>query len=373
MINLNGKIDDNDLQFVRERYGKPRFGIPAPCWKKKDGSYKSINPHESRFLMENGKFVSVFHVKPIYYATLQGLWRPLSEVASYYGNKRGMTLKEGWEQKMDMGYLVWYIKRLEAMKSQYGVAVSYPQTYRGIELSPVMVPVLLNVSPLTAYPDADPETTTVDGRTWEGTNAEWATIITAAGDGATDNEEVNQLVYMGCAVTSQVWDQITRSIFLFDVSSMAGGNTDSATLTLTSGASSDTGSWAEAVGLVSSAPASNTTLAAGDYDSLGTTRYATDISWTANSTNEFTFNATGKSFIDTAADGDGILKLGVKLEDDIDASAPTWQSGEKYLQYQVYFAETANTTSDPKLVVEYSEITAAIKDLIGGGFVLFPR
>jgi hypothetical protein len=367
MIEYLGKIDENDLQFVRERYGEPAIAIPAPWWKNDDGSYKSINPHESRFIMEDGKTCSVFHVKPIYYAHLDGTWRPLSEVASYFGNKRGMTLKEDWGEKMDMGYLVWYIKRLEAMKSQYGVTISYPQTYAGIELTPVTVPLYLNASPLTAYPDPNAETNTVDGEVVQtyasGAGQVWATIKTAGGSAFDDSGASLHAWRTVGDTTSTQWVGLERGIFLFLTSSIGAGQTiTSATLSLCGVAKYDDG-LAPTLNIYSSAPASNTVLAAGDFDSLGSTAFCdTAITYADFSTvayNVFTLNLAGRNAITT----DGVSKFGTRDSTyDAGSSTPTWSS-EKEARLMVAMAETALTTSDPKLVVNYEEAAAGPANL----------
>jgi hypothetical protein len=68
------QIDLRDKQFIEERHGKIIGWVPGAIEKGK------INPQVTMAVREDGKFVSVFHVKPVYYETSTGHWRPLKEV-----------------------------------------------------------------------------------------------------------------------------------------------------------------------------------------------------------------------------------------------------------------------------------------------------
>ena len=94
-LELKGKVDWNDLEFVSKRFGAPIFGMPCPIIKNK------INPHVTNFLMRNGQSISVFHIKPIYYLHHNGQWRPMEEIAYSFGNYH-LNLKKDWEEKMDL-------------------------------------------------------------------------------------------------------------------------------------------------------------------------------------------------------------------------------------------------------------------------------
>src|SRR3990167_6889493 len=107
-------IDQNDLAFVIERFGNPRRFEAAPLSIFKQGEHKGkrkINPHVSSFFMKDGRTVSVFHVKVIYYLHVNGDWRPLSEVTTYHGNRK-LILNNKWEQ-IEPWYLRWLMKRCE--------------------------------------------------------------------------------------------------------------------------------------------------------------------------------------------------------------------------------------------------------------------
>ena len=147
-----------------------------------------------------GEFVEEFHVKPIHYVALDGSWHDLSEIASYFGNKRGMILKNGYEEKVDWNYLIWYLKRLKTM-GNYGI------------LLPTRIPLLVCVT-LTAYPDPNPETSTVDGFGRRTTvNEIWGTIRGAAGN-ASDESGTDIYATIFTSATSGQYSDFSRGITL---------------------------------------------------------------------------------------------------------------------------------------------------------------
>jgi len=153
----------------------------------------------------------------------------------------------------------------------------------------------------------------------------WTTIHDTADGNGTDVVGVNNLAQLSATTTTDVYNRLTRPISNFDTSSIGTGNSVTATsLNLYGNAVGD--AMAQLVGVVSASPASDSTIANGDYDTFGTTRYATDIdlgSWSTSAYNTFTFNTTGKSAVDVT----GVTNIGVLLSCDIDNAEPTWSSG----------------------------------------------
>lgn len=209
---------------------------------------------------------------------------------------------------------------------------------------------------LTVYPDPNPETVSVDGHVYqsEAGGVSWATIIAAAGSVAVDGGTPTTTTYIDSHTTSNTWNYLTRSICLFDTSAIGtDNNVDSAILSLYGVAKVDGLSITPNVNIYSSAPATNTAVVAGDYDSLGSTEYSTSMSyasWTLSAYNDFTLNASGIAAVSKTS----ITKLGVRNANyDVAAIQPTWGSGlTSYLTNES--AESAGTTADPKLVVTYS-------------------
>lgn len=121
------------------------------------------------------------------------------------------------------------------------------------------------------------------------------------------------------------------------------------------------------IGVVSSNPAANNTIAASDFNiaNFGATDYGTRYTYAGFSTsayNDMAFNATGIAAISKT----GITKLGTRLGNDIDDSSPTWSSLAQTYFYAIA-ADTTGTSTDPKLVVTYSLPTTGGMLLMGIG------
>jgi hypothetical protein len=220
----------------------------------------------------------------------------------------------------------------------------------------------LGFDTLTVYPDPHTESASVDG--WvrqnyaDGAAPDWATIRAAAGVDADDDVTSGNIVEFQHNSTGVNWVNLTRSIFLFDTSSLTAGATISATVM--SIASLQRANAAAAtnpdINIYSSNPASNTALAAGDFDSLGTTKFCdtaiTYANWTPVDTyHDWTFNAAGRAAISKTS----ITKLGAK-DYTSDAGGVDPGNGAPYSESYLigYLADSTGTTHDPRLVVTYS-------------------
>lgn len=206
----------------------------------------------------------------------------------------------------------------------------------------------------TVFPDPDPETSTVDGYVGRQANETWNTTVTStAGTTASDSSGAAgvRATASNSAGGGGNENQINRGIILFDTSAVGSDTISSATLSLEPDNVFDDDNDANGYTvIVSSAPASDTALATGDYDSLGSTELSDQINSTDASTGAYevyTLNASGISNID----GNGISKFGVREGHDLNNDEPS-VSGDSGLTYKA--AETSLTTSDPKLVVEHT-------------------
>ena len=215
----------------------------------------------------------------------------------------------------------------------------------------------LGFDTLTVYPDASPETTSVDGytvRDVSGTPETWSDLRAGSANGAVDND-ANIYIGIFAKDASGEYYLLRRGIFLFDTSSLDSGATISSTVFSLYITSSGNQLGASGVGVVSSNPASNTAVATGDHTSLGTTRYATDLAFASMASsqyNDITLNSSGISAIAK----DGITKLGVRIDLDLDNTTPTWGS-YKATEFNVRGAEQTGTSADPKLVVTYTVVS----------------
>jgi len=207
----------------------------------------------------------------------------------------------------------------------------------------------------TFFPDASPETTSVDGRVERSpTPAEsWASIRDGVGNGAGD-ADTRTLIRIAKAGAGS-YDTLARYIALFDTSSLPDNDTiDAVTFEGVVIDKSDTLTPAGQIALVTSTPASNTALVTGDYAQLGTVDQAADVtiaSITADSAtyNVWTLNATGRGNISNT----GITKFGLRQIADADNVEPTGTSGDNYIRLANADEDLAGDKR-PKLVVTHT-------------------
>lgn len=317
----------------------------------------TILPFGGRFKSWYGEVLSEIHIKPIHYIGNDKKWHNLSEIASYFGNRNGMILKEGWENKADFGYLAWYLKRQKLIK---GKGIFLPK-HTGV----LPMPLLLNTTS-TFYPDPDPESTTVDGvvlRINDG--GTWADIRGGAGTNVVDSGTDNELDNMETGSGSN-WRKIHRGVMLFDTGPTI-PDTDSITsatfslygpATAKENTNSATAAQA-ALHIVSSAPASNTALATGDYAiaSWGTTSFGSFVyaDYASGAYNDVALNASGLSNISKT----GVSKFGVRSGGDLNDSEPTRNGGSLTTYIAGVLADTALQDKDPKLVVVHGAAAVA--------------
>ena len=212
---------------------------------------------------------------------------------------------------------------------------------------------------LTQYPDAYPEVITMDGyvRRHE-VDETWATIrghseATQVSNSGTDW----QFIDIQASTTANQWKVLGRAMFLFDTSAIGSGSTViSAILSLfghTTTTKQDDLVVTPNIDIVTATPASDTALALGDFDQVGSTSQTgaakTYASWTA-AYNAFTFDATGRGNVSTT----GISRFATRNKNyDTDNVMPTWSSDARsYLAG--YLADQIGETNDPKLVVEFA-------------------
>ena len=229
------------------------------------------------------------------------------------------------------------------------------QNERLIVSRPLWVPA--GAESLTVRPDPSPEATSVDGRTNHNqANQTWATIRDGAGTGASDTEANQSFILISCGAASGQWTGMFRGIFLFDTSALtAAAVISAATQSLWGTAKQNENSGSPDINIYSSAPASNTQVVAGDFDSLGTTPYAdtavTYAGWSTTGNNNFVYNATGLAAISKT----GITKTGCRNANyDVANSAPTWNVANASDGVTGDWADQTGTNQDPKLVVNYS-------------------
>jgi len=206
----------------------------------------------------------------------------------------------------------------------------------------------------TAYPDADAESSTVDGFGQKdgGTFAENRSAAT--GDAMFDDE-----AHIIWGITFD--DRIHRAIFLFDTSGINDAHSVSATTFQYSCYYKDNDGGTGELHyptLTACSPASNTALVAGDYDcmtALSTPDEFIPRSYSINAAdagggtdnNTYTFNATGHAAVNKT----GITKLMIRSSFDVDNSAPTTTANRLAIRAADY--DTSNNDYYPQLTVTH--------------------
>jgi hypothetical protein len=205
-------------------------------------------------------------------------------------------------------------------------------------------------------PDANPESTSVDGRVGHNsTSAVWATVHDATDGTFADDSTATQVTAVASGLSGGNF-YIMRPFYLFDTSTLSGKSVTAATLRIYVAAKEDSDNdgddW---VNVVQSSPASNTALTTADYDQCGSvsnpTEGATRQDITGISTSaylSFDLNATGLGWINTG----GVTKLGLREGHDAINSAYAGANGTFNL-IDSYMSEQAGVLV-PVLYVDYS-------------------
>ncbi len=203
---------------------------------------------------------------------------------------------------------------------------------------------------LTAYPDPDPETTTVDGRVAHGENVEFPGLRNSDGN-QSDATGADSYIRIYTGTTTTLWTEISRYYLLFDTSSLPDTtNISDVTLSIY-GRTASIAEFDRSTNITSGAPASNTALVDSDYalNKFGSTDFATEIgisAWSTSSYNDFVFNPTGIAGVSVTS----VSKFAWRHTNDIDNTEESWESAKQDL-VRLETADAAGTSTDPKLVV----------------------
>ena len=209
----------------------------------------------------------------------------------------------------------------------------------------------------TFFSDKHTETDTHDAylaHDTDPTNNTWATFRGGAGTGASDNSTalIAKITHGDAGAN---WITFMRAQMLYDTSDI--GTDEISAARWESVGIDKRDDFTISVSLVSSDPASNTAGVAGDYDAVGSTKFAADRAvsgLTADSSTyqTWTLNAAGIAAINKT----GITKLGLKVTEDLDNSEPG-DSGVRYdhSQWKCFSAdETEGGEARPRLVVTHA-------------------
>ena len=216
----------------------------------------------------------------------------------------------------------------------------------------------------TFYPDADPETSTVDGTAYGQTtvNADFATVRGQAGTHAYDDGSVSLRYLIGADEIQDSINNIWRAFILFNTSSLGGGAVISSAVFSGYGSENYSDLGEAYHHLAGSTPASNTAIVPSDYQQIGRVSFGS-ISYASFATsgyNNITLNANGLANISKT----GISKFSMQNSWDINNNfTGTW------VQYgngggSMLNSETAGTSQDPKLTVTYTLPSNPKQDVI---------
>lgn len=189
------------------------------------------------------------------------------------------------------------------------------------------------------HPDANPESTSMDGYTWI-SNVTWSTAHDAAtGDNADDSTS-------GMQILASTGYDIQRAMALFDTSSLT--SAASVISAVFSGNRSDgihafNNADSVSIAIVTATPASNTALVAADFDQFGSIAKGSSLlSSSANST-YLDITLTDLTMVSKT----GVTKIGLRLSPDYNNSAPSGANS-------ITFATSDLGYNKPKLVVTYT-------------------
>lgn len=213
----------------------------------------------------------------------------------------------------------------------------------------------------TFYPDADPESTSVDGSALENVASPgtWSAVHGSGNSGGqAQDDQASGSAWPPAFIrsyTDSLWRNTARSFYLFDSSSIPDTDTiDSATFSVyVTAKDTGGGDFTDEIAMVDVTPASNTAIVATDYVNSGTTKQATNLtiaSITTSAYNDWTLNSTGLGNISKTS----ITKFGLRQEDDRANTEPTADATDQISSIRADYVDQTGTSSDPKLVVVHS-------------------
>lgn len=212
------------------------------------------------------------------------------------------------------------------------------------------------------YPDAHPESTTVDGYVGTYANApgtSWDHIISNPGDYRETVDDLSKLYlfYSYGGQSGNYWRNYHRGGVLFNTSTIGSDTIYSATLSLAGTNKLDLDNNQPNANIYHFDPLSNTAIVEGDYNRFETTEFSTSVSYsnltTDGSYTDFTLNSNGIAAISTSS----VSKFGIRNPNyEVANQAPTNTGDGDRFGWEVDAAETggAGTSQDPKLVVVHS-------------------
>lgn len=221
--------------------------------------------------------------------------------------------------------------------------------------NPLLPALNVGFDSLTAYPDpGSPGTTTCDGSAYRaGVDEAFGTVRNGSGTGAYALATTDTTPELAASTTSNQFARLQRGLFGFDTSALGASAVLSAAVLSQWFTGVSTGLGDTTVEVTAGPTAANTTLASGDYQTIGRTSYATGVSISAITTGaytDFTFDATGRAAVQKT----GITKLATQLGWDLSGSFGGSWSASATTAGTVSFADQTGSSNDPKLEITYT-------------------
>lgn len=276
---------------------------------------------------------------------------------------RGAVLRKPvcWWTNLDGTYTQKNI-RVDVVIQDDGITVKATKYVLRADIAEALAQGSVYRADFTVSPDSSPEATTVDGIVRGSSQGSWATLIGGVANYVDDSSASGDLLVQATA-TSNVYEQYRHIFFGFDTSSIgAGQQVDSATLRLKIDNQRSINSMGLSSQIYTSSPASNTSLAIGDYMAFGSTpltdsaRDMESESFDATNVTQ-TLNADGRAAINMEA----VTNLGIGVTAAHESGSPTWSAGAA-AKINILTAETTGTANDPLLTVTHSAASSG-----GGG------
>lgn len=204
----------------------------------------------------------------------------------------------------------------------------------------------------TFYPDADPETDTVDGYVKRHEVDETLSVIRAgAGTGISDTSVVCTALIRASSTSNQ-FTEVNRTLDFYDTSTLGASANITSVVKSVYGLTKANATGSPNLHFASGNAASNIGLASSDYtqSNFGTTSFGS-ISYAAFSSvayNDVTLNASGIANISKT----GISKFSAQLDWDINNNFTGSWSAHQYSHFYFYSAD--NGSNRPKLVITYT-------------------
>lgn len=361
---IGGLADENAIAHVIAKTGEvPLMARPCPIVNGR------IHPWNTKFLLPSGKIAEVFACKPYYYLHRNGEWRPLGEVTTHHGNHI-IELAPGWEHFIDLRYVRWLMDRQKSIGGE--LRIPWKTIRNMIKLDEAVI----HFTTGTFYPAAGANSP-CDGYVSNAPVATTWALLRAAASGTSFSVTDTDLYISGTLsfFGAGTYDLLRRAFTLFDTSSIGAGQAiSSATWSYCARAKRNNASVAEATlnsQLVASTPAATDTLANGDFDQVGTVSFGPQVAYAtvnvdSSTYNDVALNASGIANIDMI--NANSTKFGSIADCDFTGIDPA-ASAAGVSDIIGLSADTAGTSTDPKLVVVYSVPSAAASTLRspGGG------